>query len=92
MLNQLSVAERAISLFNDVVKNDPTLAKELFKQEWRCNTWVDDQSDIMTPGTGVVRFLGILNGLVGTKPDGQPFIRGIYDDKGKDIIKLELNV
>lgn len=88
MLNQSAVAERILDLFNDIIKNDPALAKDLFKQEWNCNTWTVDHDDIkVDTNRNIVRMIGLLNGLIGTKPDGSSYIQGIYN-KDK-IVKLE---
>ena len=90
MLNQNDAAVRIIELVNDLVKNDPTLAKQLFNQEWKCNDWTAEHQDVtVDTQRGVVRFLGLLNGIVGRKPDSTPFLRAIYNKKG--IVKLELN-
>lgn len=88
MLNQNAVAERVITLFNDIIKNDPTLGKQLFKQEWQCNTWTVDHDDIKVDANrNIVRMIGLLNGLIGNKPDGSSYIQAIY--KNDVIVRLE---
>jgi len=88
MLNQNAVAERVITLFNDLIKSDPTLAKQLFKQEWQCNTWTVESSDFKAdPNKNIIRLIGLLNGLIGTKPDGSSYIQAIY--KNDVIVRLE---
>lgn len=91
MHNQIEFARRIIELGNEVIKNDPTLAKKLFSQEWACNTWTAEQGEIkIDPSRNVVRLLGLLNGIAGTLPDGTSLIRAQYTPGG-DIIKLEFN-
>lgn len=90
MLDQNGVATRIVELFNDVLKQDPEFARSLFNQEWRCNTWTSDHEDILVDKEkNLVRIIGLLNGIVGKKPDGSSFIRALYNKKG--IVKLELN-
>ncbi len=90
MHNQIEIAKRIIELGNDLIKNDKDLSKDLFSQEWTCNTWTIEHPEIkVDQERNKIRLIGLLNGLAGVKPDGQPFIRAIYSNKG--IVKLEFN-
>ena len=90
MHNQIEIAKRIIELGNDIIKNDKDLAYSLFSQEWACNTWTVEHPEIkVDQERNLIRLIGFLNGLAGVKPDGQPFIRAIYNSKG--IVKLEFN-
>lgn len=90
MLDQNGVATRIVELFNDVIKHDPEFSKALFSQEWRCNTWTSDHDDILVDKErNTARLIGLLNGIVGKRPDGSSYIKALYNKKG--VVKLELN-
>ena len=90
MHNQIEIAKRIIELGNDLIKNDKDLSKDLFFLLWTCNTWTIEHPEIkVDQERNKIRLIGLLNGLAGVKPDGQPFIRAIYSNKG--IVKLEFN-
>lgn len=90
MHNQIEFAKRVVEVVNDIIKNDPTLAQAAFTQEWPCNTWTIDHTEIkIDPKHSMVRMTGILNGIVGTLPDGTSLVRAVFKDK--KLLRLELN-
>jgi len=90
--NQIEFANTIINFSNELLKNDPDLAKVLFSQEWPVNTWTSESSKVIINGDKqVTRLLGVLNGIVGSKPDNTPYMRAVYSDKGK-LLRFELNL
>lgn len=79
------LADTIIRFLNELYQLDPEAIEKLVETRVPCNDKLADHPTVqvsLDPVTkqSTVGLLGIMNGLVGTRPDGYGYIAGVYDD------------
>jgi hypothetical protein len=83
---KIKLATEVIDYLNGIQALDPKVLWSLIEARVFCNQEVSDHPTLQvsgTVGTPTVGLLGILNGLVGVRPDGWGYITAVYDDEGQ---------
>jgi hypothetical protein len=78
--------QRIADLLNEAVARDPAAMHCLCNKRINCNSSLADHPTIQI-GTGAenqptIGLIGILNGVIGTRADGEGYLAGVYR-KGK---------
>lgn len=80
--------EHAVKILNEALDADPVAINELFRHRTSCNDALAGHASIQVgaypedkyPATQTVGLLGLLNGIFGTKPDGDGHIQSEVED------------
>ena len=79
-------AKNIIAILNEIHQMDSSVMPKLINYRVPCNSELAEHPSVQVGKGDVgceVGFLGILNGLVGIKPDGYGFIGAKYTDEGE---------
>jgi hypothetical protein len=78
--------QKIIDLLNDEVTRDPAAMHCLVNQRITCNRALEDHPAIQigtsAEGKATVGIVGLLNGIIGTRADGEGYLAAVYH-KGK---------
>jgi hypothetical protein len=93
-----ALARSVVEYMNDLLRIDPEAIVQLCESRVLCNDALRDHPTVQvatdenpTPdGTSArVGLLGILNGFIGTRPEGHGYLMAVYEDDGT-ISRFEL--
>lgn len=83
---KVHLAQEMCEYLNDLIKLDPDAVHNLCETRVPCNASLGNHHSVQVVGCSpspLVGLLGILNGFIGTQPDGWGYIAGRYGDDGK---------
>ena len=79
-MENIKIAKRIVKTLNEALKLDKQAVVDLIEIRVSCNEALSEHPTIQVTHENKVGLLGILNGIVGIKPNGWGYITAVFRD------------
>jgi len=77
-MNRDAVAREAVAVLNRALAADPVAMNTLFAYRVNCNQQLSDDPTIQVASANTVSVLGLINGLLGIRPNGYGYVTAVF--------------
>lgn len=78
---KINLARHFVNMLNDALSKDHFAISTMLEQRVKCNDALLNHPTIQCRTDNTVSVLGLLNGLIGVKPDGYGYLYAVYGVK-----------